>query len=388
VAHDFNNLLGITLGFTGFVSQELAQAVNGPGGERWRKSLQDLGRVEKAATSASKLTHQLLAFARREVVKPQVISVNETVAQVQELLQRSLGEQVTMNVRLSPQVSMVRMDPGQLEQIVVNLCVNARDAMPDGGDLVIDTLDVEVDEAYAASRVGLRPGRYVRLRVSDTGTGMPESVLQHAFEPFFTTKGPGRGTGLGLATTYGIVTQAGGFVHIYSGVGQGTTVNVLLPCGAAEADSATPPVEGPATLSGHETVLVVEDEDDLRAAIVRMLERQGYRVLEASNGPEAIGTLEAFGEPVDLLLTDIAMPQMLGTELAAQVATLRPGVRMLYMSGFPQQAAGTAGTPGPDFALLEKPFTEATLLTKVREVIGRARKARPRKRIRESAQRR
>jgi PAS domain S-box-containing protein len=370
VAHDFNNLLGVILGFTGFVSQQLTRAANESDPERWQKSLDDLARVETAATSASQLTRQLLAFARREVAQPRVVSVNQAVEQVEQLLRRSLGEHVRMEIRTRSPVSMVRIDPGQLEQVVVNLSVNARDAMPDGGNLVIETLDVEVDEAYAATQLDLSPGGYVGLRVSDTGTGMPESVLLHAFEPFFTTKASGLGTGLGLATVYGIVTQAGGNIHIYSEVGKGTTVTVLLPGAVAPDEEAPAPAAVAPAPSGEETVLVVEDAADLRAAIVRMLERRGYRVLQAGGGPGAIRTVEESGEPVHLLLTDVAMPQMLGTELAAALTPLHPGLRVLYMSGFPQQILGASGTLGPESALLEKPFTESALLSKVRAVLN------------------
>lgn len=369
VAHDFNNLLGVILGFTGFVHQDLAKSADGEDGNRWQRSLQDLDRVEKAANSAKRLTRHLLAFARREIAQPQVIEVVAAVEHVLELLRRSLGEHIAMEVRLDPHTSPVRIDPGHLEQILINLCVNARDAMPGGGILVIETLDVEVDEAYALTQGDLDPGRYVRLRISDTGGGMPEEVLKHAFEPFFTTKAPGHGTGLGLATVYGIVKHSGGRVHLYSEEGHGTTVSVLLPVASASDLSESAAISGAAMPSGQESILVVEDERDLRDAVSRMLESHGYRVLTAPNGRVALEMVERFSGELHLLLTDVVMPEMLGKELAQRVSDLRPGVRVLYMSGFAQPVLGSAGVLGPDMVLLDKPFTESDLLSKVRGVL-------------------
>jgi PAS domain S-box-containing protein len=375
VAHDFNNLLGIILGFTGFVKEQMVRDSESSG-QRWEKSLVDLGRVEKAATSATQLTRQLLSFARREVSQPQVVSINDSVREVESLLRRSLGEHVAMDLQLAPETSRVLIDPGNLEQILVNLCVNARDAMPGGGTLVIETQDAEVDTAYAQAQVGLKPGRYVRLRVSDTGSGMPASVIEHAFEPFFTTKPLGQGTGLGLATVYGIITQAGGFIHLYSEEGRGTTVSVLLPQTSVSLESVPTAVEPAVPPGGVETVLLVEDEEDLREAVARMLESHGYQVHMAANGRAAMALLRTIEDPIQLLLTDVVMPEMLGKELAEQVASLRPGVRILFMSGFAQPVLGPTGTLGPDVALLEKPFTEAALLAMVRSVIDATEPAR------------
>jgi CheY-like chemotaxis protein len=285
------------------------------------------------------------------------------------MLSRTLGEHVQLGAALAAEVWPVAIDPGQLEQVIVNLAVNARDAMPDGGQITIDTANVTVDADFAANLPGILPGRHVRLRVSDTGTGMDKITLERAFEPFFTTKPKGEGTGLGLATIYGIVTQAGGQVQLYSEPGLGTTISVMLPA-TDETPTVVPLPSTPAIpTGGHETILVVEDEAALREVTGRMLCRNGYTVLSAEDGANALELSTRYNGGIDLLLTDVIMPRMLGPDVAARMVALRPEIRVLYISGYAQPVLGAHGTLEPGVALLEKPFTERTLLAKVREVL-------------------
>jgi PAS domain S-box-containing protein len=365
VAHDFNNLLGVILNYAAFVHEELRTA----DGERWETTRADVEQIEQAARRASELTHQLLAFARREVIHPEVISLNHSVDNTRRLLRRTLGEHIELSTVLEDDLWPVLADPGQMEQILVNLAVNARDAMPGGGRLLIETTNVDVDESYASGRPGVEPGRYVRLRVSDDGSGMDPATLERAFEPFFTTKAKGEGTGLGLATIYGIVTQTGGYIRLYSEPGFGTTVTVMLPATSERAEPGGPAGEPDPTGRG-EVVLVVEDEDGIREVARRVLERRGYEVMTAPGGPEALELLGAYDGRVDLLITDVIMPQMMGHELANEVAALRPHTRIMYMSGYAQPLVGSAQGVPTDTILIEKPFTEHTLLVKVREALG------------------
>ncbi|BBH68849.1 histidine kinase [Actinoplanes sp. OR16] len=354
IAHDFNNLLAVILNYASFIIEDAAGT----------PPASDAEQIARAARRGSDLTHQLLAFARREVIRPRPLNLNVVVTEVHQMLTRSLGEHIALTVRTTAGLPSVMADPGQLEQVLVNLAVNARDAMPTGGRLTIDTAPVQVDSEYA-SRITLTPGSYVRLRVSDTGTGMPQEVIDKAFEPFFTTKPSGQGTGLGLATVYGIVTQAGGTVQIYSESGIGTTFTILLPATEAEAQTAAPE-ESVAELSGHGvTVLVVEDEAALREVTSRILRRGGYTVLVASSGDEAL-RLAAENE-VDVLLTDVIMPGMLGRDLAAAIHRTLPSTRVLFMSGYAQPVLTTHGTLSADVHLLEKPFTSAELMRALHE---------------------
>lgn len=364
VAHDFNNLLGVILNYAAFVLEELRKV----DGEPWETARADVEQIEQAARRATELTHQLLAFARREVIHPEVINLNESVRNTRRLLRRTLGEHIELSTVLEEDLWPVLADPGQMEQILVNLAVNARDAMPEGGRLVIETSNLDVDESYASTQPGLEPGRYVRMRVSDDGTGMDATTLEHALEPFFTTKPKGEGTGLGLATIYGIVTQAGGTLRLYSEPGFGTTVTVKLPA-TTEHAQATRPSEAPEATGDGEVVLVVEDEDGIREVARRVLERGGYEVLCAPGGPEALELVRERDGPIDLLITDVIMPQMMGHELAAEIAALRPSTRIMYMSGYAQPLVGSGqGLPG-DVILIEKPFTERSLLAKVHEAL-------------------
>ena len=368
VAHDFNNLLGVILNFGWFVKANLTAEVESGDGERWRPVLKDMERIERAAENAARLTHQLLAFARVDVVQPRPMNINSVVTEMEPLLRRTIGEHIDLVASSGPDLWPVLIDSGQLSQVLTNLAVNSRDAMPKGGKLTIDAENVDVDMAYAVERPHLTPGRYVRLRVSDTGTGMDKKTLEHAFEPFFTTKPRGQGTGLGLATIYGIVTQAGGRIDVYSEPGVGTRVSVLLPAtdqtqNVAEAVSSAPPAKA------SETVLVVEDSDDLREIVDRILSQNGYQVMVAANGPDALELARDFPGHIDLLLTDVIMPQMHGSELAPRLVASRPDLRVLYMSGFAQPALAANGTLASDVALLDKPFTEPTLLARVRQAL-------------------
>jgi len=368
IAHDFNNLLAVIINYAAFVGEDLAGEA--PLGEERRRGMQaDVEQINLAAQRAAHLTHQLLAFARREIVQPEVIDVNAVVTDVEQLLKRTLGEHIELHSELAPQLRSVLIDPGQLEQILVNLAVNARDAMPDGGVLRIDTADADVDEDHAASR-DLVPGPYIRLRVSDNGKGMPREVADRAFDPFFTTKPAGQGTGLGLATVYGIVQQAGGRARIYSESGVGTTFTALLPATDRTPSRTTQRID-PAQLQGEATILVVEDEEALREVTRRILAGGGYRVIVAANGAEALTAAAEEAEPIDLLLSDVIMPQMHGPQLAEQIQRLRPSIAVMFMSGFAQPILDSGGHLEAGVTLIEKPFSGPTLLAKVSQVLER-----------------
>ena len=365
VAHDFNNLLGVISSYAAFVAEEAER--RGPD-EAWETIRADIEQVMRAADRAAGLTHQLLSFARREVVQPRVLSLNETVASVEQLLRRTLGEHVELMTVLASDLWPVLADPGQIEQVLVNLAVNARDAMPGGGKLTIETANTDVDQVYAADGPRLASGRYVAVKVSDTGTGMSPEVVDRAFEPFYSTKPKGEGSGLGLATVYGIITQAGGSARIYSEPEIGTTVNLLLPVtDLAPSHHAQPP--RPVRGRG-EAVLIVEDEAALREVTRRILARNGYEVLVASNGYQAINLATTGTQHLDVLLTDVVMPGMQGKEVAERVRRLRPEVRVLYMSGYTHGLLGVQGVLEPGVHLLEKPFSETSLLAKLHVVLA------------------
>jgi len=363
VAHDFNNILTAIGGYTDLLLADLA-----PDDQRRR----DVEEIYRAAERAAALTQQLLAFSRRQVLQPKVINLNALVPEVEKMLRRLIGEDILFATVLPPRLGNVRADPGQLEQVIVNLAVNARDAMPDGGRLTIETRNVELDESYAADHPSVRPGRYVMLAVTDTGVGMDEETKARIFEPFFTTKVRGKGTGLGLATVYGIVQQTGGHIWPYSERGQGTTMRVYLPRVDEPADPIERPGDvAPETLRGSETILLVEDEAPVRAVTRQLLQRNGYTVLEAPDGPTALALVdgEKGSQHVDLLLTDVIMPGMSGRELAKQLKARRPEVRALFMSGYTDDAVVRHGMLEPGLAYLEKPFRPTALLRKVREVL-------------------
>ncbi|MEY2400347.1 MAG: hypothetical protein QOJ08_458 [Ilumatobacteraceae bacterium] len=367
VAHDFNNLLAVILNYTTFIGEELDIAAAESGGSRWDAVRQDVEQVQLAAGRATQLTRQLLAFGRREVVRPQALQLVEVIRSVEQLLRRTIGEHVALVIDAGTDVPTVMADRGQLEQVLVNLAVNARDAMPGGGTLTVDTRCVELSEEDG-SPLGLSSGQYVRMRVSDTGAGMTRQVVERVFEPFFTTKPKGEGSGLGLATVYGIITQAGGSAQIYSEPGLGTTFTALLPASESEeAVAEQAAVKGGP--GGGELILVVEDEDALREVTRRILIRNGHQVLTAADGIEAIEVAKAYEGEIHLLLTDVVMPHMLGKELAERIQSIRPGIPVLFMSGYAQPILASHGTVEDGVTLLEKPFTEAGLLVKVRALL-------------------
>ncbi len=369
IAHDFNNLLAVIINYAAFVASDL-EAAAAVGEERWASTREDVEQIRQAGERASHLTHQLLAFARREVVQPEVVDVNVVVGDVEQLLRRTFGEHVELRSALAPDLHPVLIDPGQLEQVLVNLAVNARDAMPDGGELRIDTASFDVDAQYTASRPELAPGPHVRLRVSDTGSGMPPETVQRAFDPFFTTKPPGQGTGLGLATVYGIIQQAGGHSYICSEPDVGTTFTMLLPA-STRAVAAAPQERDPQVRRGAETILLVEDEQALREVTRRILTGAGHRVLVAEHGPEALQVAAAHEGHIDLVLSDVVMPQMPGPELARRLVEQRPGLRVLLMSGFAQPILDSGGHLDEGTALIEKPFSGPVLLAKVAQLVER-----------------
>jgi PAS domain S-box-containing protein len=366
VAHDFNNLLAVISNYAAFVREELTSRA--PQGD-WDSVREDIKQIEGAAERAAGLTRQLLAFARRDVIKPRALNLNEVIERVEQLLVRTLGEHVELSTDLASGLGPVLADPGQLEQVLLNLAVNARDAMPAGGKLIISTMRTNVDADLAASRVGLTPGRYISLRVSDTGTGMPQAVIDRAFEPFFTTKAKGEGTGLGLATVYGIITQADGYVQIYSEAGLGTTFTIWLPESSQPVQPSAP--ERKAAQGGAgETVLVIEDEQAMRELTRRILARNGYKVITAVDGFDAIEIAARHPLDIDVLLTDVVMPHMLGREAANRISALCPAARVLFMSGYSHGVLDTQGILEDGVNLIEKPFTEAALLAKLRETLS------------------
>ena len=360
IAHDFNNLLTVINGMSELM---LAQVSHD---DPMRADLEEIGRAgERAAT----LTRQLLAFSRQQILEPRVLSLNAVVAGTESLLRRLLGEDIDLVVVPAPDLGDVKADPGQIEQVITNLAVNARDAMPRGGQLTIETQNITIDEAYARQHGAVIPlGPYVQLAVSDSGVGMDEATRLRIFEPFFTTKGPSQGTGLGLSTVYGIVKQSHGFIWAYSEVGRGTSFKVLLPQVTKAAGTVRP---GPTVGStfGTETILLVEDDAGLRKLTTRILEPAGYTVLGATSGDEALRLLERHDAPVHLLLSDVVMPGMSGRHLAERLAQLRPEMTVLYMSGYTSDTIVRHGVLEAQVAFLNKPFTAAALLRKVREVL-------------------
>jgi signal transduction histidine kinase/CheY-like chemotaxis protein len=370
IAHDFNNLLAVIINYAAFIANDLDAASAIDGDDRWRGTREDIEQVRLAAERASHLTHQLLSFARREVVQPEVVDVNNVVSDIEQLLRRTLGEHVELRSSLASDLHAVLIDPGRLEQILVNLAVNARDAMPEGGILKIDTANIDVDEDFAASRPELSPGPHVRLRISDTGVGMSPETVHRAFDPFFTTKPPGQGTGLGLATVYGIVQQAGGRTEIRSEPGVGTTFTAQLPATDRLDMSIVHPTDSPLP-HGEETILLVEDEQALREVTRRILAAAGYKVLVAANGPRALQAAAEHAGPIDLLLSDVIMPQMPGPQLAERLLVERPAVRVLLMSGFAQPILDSGGHLEAGMALIEKPFSGPGLLAKVAQTLER-----------------
>jgi two-component system, cell cycle sensor histidine kinase and response regulator CckA len=358
VAHDFNNALGVILGYTELLMRQADEAQRGK-----------LEQILKATQRASGLTRQLLAFSRKQVVDPKVLDLNAILLELEKMLGRLIGEDIDLAIVPGADLGQVKADPGQLEQVVMNLCVNARDAMPAGGLLRIETANAELGAGPAARHEYTVPGRYVMLAVSDAGCGIEKEMLSKIFEPFFTTKEEGKGTGLGLAMVYGIVKQAGGYVWVYSEVGQGTTFKIYLPR-VGEAVVAPEVQEPSMPLKGWETILLVEDESSLRALAREILEDHGYLVIEAIGANEAIEIARRHPEPIHLLVTDVVMPGMNGRGVAEALVAARPGLRVLYVSGYTDDVLAHSGVLAPGTLLLEKPFTPLALLGRVREALG------------------
>ncbi len=357
IAHDFNNLLGVILNYADFALDEVGEAARG-----------DLQEIRKAAERGADLTRQLLVFSRRDLPQLESVDVNAAIAEIETMLRRTLGEDVALVARLDPAIPPVRLGPGQVEQILVNLAVNARDAMPAGGRLTLATRGLSFGDGDSVARLALAPGRYVEMTIADTGGGMAAEVIAQAFDPFFTTKPRGQGTGLGLATVYGIVRQAGGQAAIDSAPGEGTRVKIYLPAATAELVPAVPQPE--VTRKGEsEVVLLVEDEAPVRRLAERILVGHGYQVLPAENGDGALEACREHDGPIDLLLTDVIMPGLSGAELAVHARSLRPEIAVLYMSGYTGEVIARTADLDPDAPLIEKPFTSADLLVGVERAL-------------------
>lgn len=364
VAHDFNNILTIIEGNNDLLSRNLS------GDSTLREYV---GEVHQAVLRAASLTRQLLAFSRKQVLEPKILDLNELVANLEKLLVRLIGEDVSLSCVLGLKLGSVMADAGQIEQVLMNLAVNARDAMPLGGKLTIETRNVELDVSYTCAYSDLQPGRFVLLAVSDTGTGMDEATKARIFEPFFTTKAVGKGTGLGLATIYGIVKQSGGHVAVYSELNRGSTFKVYLP---RVDDSFMHDAHEKASMhsvavEGSETILLAEDESSVRLLTCRVLEQHGYRVLEARDGADALRVAAEFEGRIDLLITDVVMPVISGSELAEQLVRIRSGIRVLYLSGYTDDAVVRHGVIHSEMSFLQKPFSPDGLARKVREVLDR-----------------
>ncbi len=363
IAHDFNNLLMVISGYSEFLLERLGDEpqLRGPAQE-----------IASAAERASSLTRQLLAFSRKQMLAPRVVNLNDVATENVKMLTRMIGEDIDLVIAPSPNLWSVRADAGQIEQVIMNLAVNARDAMPSGGKLTIETSNVTLDEDYARFHAPLRPGDYVMVAVSDTGAGMDAETQSHIFEPFFTTKGT-KGTGLGLSTVYGIIKQSGGYIWVYSEMGRGTTFKIYLPRVASTGEAAVAQLAGPVEFRkvepGTETILLVEDEANLRYLARQYLEKQGYKVIEAADGAVAMQIAVAHEKTIHLLLTDVIMPGMNGRELAQRISEIRPNVKILYMSGYTENVIGHNGMLDAGVRLLQKPFNLRDLKSRVREVL-------------------
>jgi len=362
IAHDFNNLLTVIRLNTEIIIEGLD-----PSDPR----ADDVKQIRSAADRASTLTRQLLAFSRKQILQPRVLDLNTVVTSVEPMLRRLIGEDITISAAPGARGYVVA-DPGQLEQVLVNLVVNARDAMPQGGRISIETMNAELDENYSSEHSPVIPGRYIALAVGDTGVGMDKDTKEHAFDPFFTTKEAGKGTGLGLATVYGIVKQSGGYVWIYSEPGLGSTIKVYLPeVSAAAAFTSAGEITGPPKTAarGSETILLVEDEDAVRSLTCRILEKQGYRVLTAEDGRAAMDIATREEGRIDLVLTDIVMPGLNGRGLVEKLSGIRPAIKSLYMSGYTDDDIVRRGFVEPSRSFLQKPFTSEVLIQTVRKVL-------------------
>jgi len=373
VAHDFNNLLTVMIGRTQLLLRRL---------DAHDPIHSELELIQATADQAADLTRQLLAFSRKQVLQPTVLNLNSAVANLGEMLKRLIGDDIVLVTELGPALGPVKADPTQIQQVVMNLAANARDAMPHGGRLTLETANVDLDAAYARQHVGAQPGRYVMLAVTDTGVGIAPDTRAHLFEPFFTTKGPGQGTGLGLATVYGIVKQSDGHIWVYSEPGCGTTFKIYLPRVDATVEPVMPELHLPADAHGHETILLVEDAPAVRVLARDVLKAQGYTVLEAEDGRKALRIAEQYAGSIHLLLTDVVMPEMNGRDLVEKLAPIRPSMAIIYMSGYTDTVVVHQGGLDPGAAFLQKPFTPSALLGKIRHLLdtrrdGHVREAQP-----------
>lgn len=363
IAHDFNNMLTAINGYSELTLRKLTQD------HPLRKNIEE---IKKAGERSALLTNQLLAFSRRQLLRPEVININSVIAETTKMLQRVIGEDIELIANLLPAVGHVKADPGQLSQIIMNLAVNARDAMPSGGKLTIETGNVFVDSVYAQRHPGMLPGAYIKLSVSDTGTGIRESDRPHIFEPFFTTKEIGKGTGLGLATVYGIVKQSGGSIVVSSELGSGSAFEIYLPRVIKHSLAITKAKSVSHFSDGSETILLVEDEEIVRSLLRHLLEACGYRVIEAVDGPTAMSICNNLTEPLDLLITDVVMPQMGGRELAEKLQQVIPELPVLFTSGYTDDVVVRDGVQGADINFIQKPFTLESVSRKVREILDAA----------------
>ncbi|MBI4565713.1 MAG: response regulator [Planctomycetes bacterium] len=368
VAHDFNNLLTAIMGYGELVGTRLHPK---------DPLSQDVEEILNAGRRATELTRHLLAFSRKQIVSPRVLDLNAVVAQMDKLLRRLIGEDIELLCVPNPALGRVKADPGQIEQVIMNLAVNARDAMPEGGKLTIETGNADLDEEYARRHAGVRPGRYVMLAISDTGCGMDEATQARLFEPFFTTKGVGKGTGLGLATVYGIVTQSGGHIWVYSELQKGTTFKIYLPRVEEPAEALRREQPRLAMPKGTETILVVEDDASVRRLAVQVLKHCGYVVIEAANGGEALLLCEQHPGPIQLMITDVVMPQMSGQEVAKRLKAPRPEMSVLYFSGYTANAIVHHGVLDAGLEFLQKPFSPHVLAQRVREILDGPPERRP-----------
>jgi nitrogen-specific signal transduction histidine kinase/CheY-like chemotaxis protein len=360
IAHDFNNLLSVIIGYCEIAREHLVS--EHPVGKH-------VEQIKKAGERAASLTRQLLAFSRQQVLQPRTLNLNDVINNVSKMLLRVIGEDISLVITPAERLSSVRVDLGQVEQVLMNLAVNARDAMPEGGKIVIETADVELNESYIQLHEPVIPGSYVMLSISDTGVGMDAATLSRIFEPFFTTKEPNQGTGLGLSTVYGIVKQSRGYIWVYSEVFRGTTFKIYLPSLDQPAESLVSPKAPVIFATGTETILVVEDDEALRKVIVSLLQGSGYMVLEAQNASTAIDIAQRHEGDIALLLSDVIMPGKSGPDLAVEVKRCRPSIKLLYVSGYAGDMIVHQGVLDDGMAFLSKPFSKEALLTKVRAVL-------------------
>jgi CheY-like chemotaxis protein len=362
VAHDFNNILTVISGYVGVILAKL------PANDPLREFV---GEISKSAERAAALTRQLLAFSRRALLEPKILDLNSLLTDSEKMIRRIVGEDIELTTALAPNLRPVKVDRAQMDQVILNLIVNARDAMPQGGKLTLETANITLDENYTRTRADTKTGPYVMLTATDTGCGMTRDVQEHIFEPFFTTKGMGKGTGLGLATVYGIVKQSGGHISVYSEVGLGTSFKIYLPSAGEKIAAPKAPAQSLKNIvHGRGTILLVEDEEAVRLFAEHVLCEAGYRVVTAADGEEALHLAEKLLGQINLLVTDVVMPRMSGRQLAENLTKLRPDLKILYMSGYTDDAVLRHGVLTAEAAFLQKPFSGVVLSQKVNEVMG------------------